>query len=219
VSTFNNFAALKAAIKEWANRDDLSDALLTSFVRLGEEQIGLFLRSRFNRKTLRVFVTTNGLITVPSDYIELHTMQPMGTWNGVSTSTFAAASAPAMISVSYDSMTSYSDSLKISAPTNFALLPDASAWFVYPQGNWAIDVSYYATLQPLTDTVQPELFVQHGGIYLIAALVEVENYLKLSENERGPWRDKLNAYITQLNTNQRRSQMSGSTPVTRAPYR
>jgi hypothetical protein len=219
VSAFADFAALKAAISEWANRDNLSDTLLTSFVRLGEEQIGLFLRSRFNRKTERQFITTNGIVMVPGDYIELHTMQPMGTWDGVSTATFAASPAPAMISVSYDSMTSYSDSLEVSAPANFALLPDASAWFVYPQGNWAIDVSYYATLEPLTDTVKPELFVQHGGIYLIAALVEVENYLKLPENERGPWRDKLNAYITQLNTNQRRAQMSGSTLVMRAAYR
>jgi hypothetical protein len=219
VSAFADLAALKVAISEWANRDNLSDTLLTSFVRLGEEQIGLFLRSRFNRKTERQFITTNGIVMVPSDYIELHTMQPMGTWDGVSTATFEAAPVPAMISVSYDSMTSYSDSLEVSAPANFALLPDASAWLVYPKGNWAIDVSYYATLEPLTDAVQPELFVQHGGIYLIAALVEVENYLKLPENERGPWRDKLNAYITQLNTNQRRAQMSGSTLVMRAAYR
>lgn len=219
MSAFADLAALKASIVAWSNRDDFSDALLTDFVRLGEDQIALFLRSRFNRKTLRTFVTTNGIVPVPADYIELHMMQPMGTWDGLDQNTYAASPAPAMIPVSYDSMSSYVSSGDVTAPTNYSTLPDASGWFALPGGNWAIDVSYYATLEPVTDSTLPPLFVSHGGIYLAASMVEVENYLKLPENERGPWRGKLDAYITQLNSIQRRSQVAGGTLVQRSPYR
>jgi hypothetical protein len=219
MSTFADLTALKAAIVRWSNRDDLDDALLTDFVRLAEEQIGLFLRSRFNRKTERVFVTGTATILKPTDYVELQQMQPVGTWDGLDTNTFASGAAPAMLPVTYDAITAYAGLFDQNAPINYAENPDGAGWLIYPTGDWAIDVSYYATLEPVSDIVQPDLFVQHGGIYLAASLIEVENYLKLTDAERGPWRNKLDAYISQLNKIQRVQTYAGGSLVSRAPYR
>lgn len=219
MTAFANLTELKAGVAEWINRDDLSDARIESFVRLGEEQISLFLRSRFNKVSYVAYLDTTGRIAIPDDYQELVLMRPVGTWDGDDIGSAVTATQAPLVPVSYQSLASYDSFFGSPAPINFAETPDASAWALYPTGYFVIEVNYYADLTTVTDVVLPQLFLRHSGMYLAAALVEYENYLKLKDAERGPWRDKLNAYITRLNADRRATELSGGTLVTRSPYR
>lgn len=219
MTTFAGLSGLTAAVASWMNREDV-DVNIETLIRLGEEQMSLFLRSRHNSKTETLYVASGNHIPIPDDYIELISIQPVGTWDGTDSTSFVASPKPAMTPVSFQSLTSYQSVQGDTYPMNFAETPDRTGWVPYPAGNWVFEVSYFATLEPVTDTQPyPNLFQRHGGAYLAAALVEYENFLKLEPNERGPWKDKLDAYITTLNGERRTSELSGGTLVTRSPYR
>jgi hypothetical protein len=215
-----NLTELKADVAGWLNRDDIDDADLGKFVRLGELQLDLFLRCRYTSKTTRFFVS-NGLITIPDDYTELRIVQPVGTWDGADEGTLVASPQPPMTPVSFQSLAAYQSGSYPGYPANYAETPDGVSWAIYPAGLWAIDVSYYHKLPPLSDdnAATVRLFQAFPDVYLSAAMVEAENWLKVKEPDRGPWRGKLDAYITSLNGNSRRSEVSGGTLVTRSPYR
>jgi hypothetical protein len=195
-----DFADFKTAIAEWANREDWSDVLLTSFVRSAEEKFNAELRVD------RMIQTDDAIIAsrcapLPPDWLQMDLVS-------IATANAATGWAP----------------IRYVARDEFYKLPDKWAIGRYtiegrqiyfggkPDVVEGVDVriSYYGEVPVFSDTVESWVYTKYPSLYRYAALMHADLHAVGEEDKAGAMKQLAEDMILKLNNDHLRAKASGS---------
>ena len=203
-----DFSDFKTTIAEWANRQDWSDTLVTSFVRMAEQKFNAELRID------RMVNWADNTVTcrcapLPDDWLAMDLVK-IENENG------ADGFLP----------------LRYKARDEFFNLTDNWAYGYYtiegrqiffggtPDDIEGIDfkIAYFGEMPVLSDTQQSWLYTKYPSLYLHAALMHAALHAVGEENSAGNYKQLTEDEIQKLNALYLRSKASGSR-VTRSRVR
>jgi hypothetical protein len=195
-----DFSDLKTAIAEWANRQDWTDALVTSFVRMAEAKFNAELRVDrmicFADNTV-----TQRCATLPDNWVAMDLVK-IANANG----------ADGYLPIRY------------LARDEFFNLPDKYALRYYtiegrtiyfggaPDDTEGIDfkIAYYGEVPVLSDTQPSWLYSKYPSLYLHASLMHANLHAVGEEQSAGNMKQLTEDEIQKLNAQHLRSKASGS---------
>ena len=208
-----DFSDFSSSIAEWANRQDWSPVLLTSFIRSAEQKLNADLRID------RMIVSNDALITsrcapIPDDWLEFD-----------------------LVMIKNASVPSGWIPIRYSARDDFFKLPDTSPSWQSSCGKYTIEgrqlylggppdttegntvrISYYAEVPVFSDTTPSWVYTKFPALYRYAALMHADLHA-IGEEERGAMLNGLvESMISKLNAGHRYARASGSR-VTRTRMR
>jgi hypothetical protein len=195
-----DFSDFKTTIAEWANRQDWSDTLVTSFVRMAEQKFNAELRID------RMVNWADNTVTcrcapLPDDWLAMDLVK-IENENG------ADGFLP----------------LRYKARDEFFNLTDNWAYGYYtiegrqiffggtPDDIEGIDfkIAYFGEMPVLSDTQQSWLYTKYPSLYLHAALMHAALHAVGEENSAGNYKQLTEDEIQKLNALYLRSKASGS---------
>jgi hypothetical protein len=195
-----DFSDFKTSIAEWANREDWSDALVTSFVRMAEQKFNAELRVdrmiRFADNTV-----TCRCAPLPDDWLQMDLVK-MANPNG----------ADGYLPLRYKSR------------DEFFNLPDKWSYGYYtfegrtlyfggaPDATEGLDftIAYYGEVPVLSDTIQSFIYTKYPSLYLHAALMHADLHAVGEEQNAGNMKQLTEDEIQKLNALHLRAKASGS---------
>ena len=188
------YAELQTAVEGWLHRSDL-DAIIPDFIMLGEKRIFREIRAREMETALSSAITA-GVIALPTDYLDLKFAYVDG-----SPTQLLTRATPTQIYLSYPSRTGSG------LPTMIAREGSNFIFGPYP-GTYTIKGIYYAK-PTVVATSANSLFVANPDLYLFAALLEAEPYIK-NDARIQLWQAKYEQIKAQINAYERGEYGSGS---------
>lgn len=195
-----DFSDLCTTIAEWANRQDWSPTLVTSFVRMAEQKFNAELR--VNRMiNFSQNVVTMRCSTLPDDWLAMDLVQ---TENPSVPSGFAP--------------------IRYIARDEFFKLPDKWACRYYTIEGRTIffggtpdeiegigfNIAYYGEVPVLSDTQQSWIYTKYPSLYLHAALMHAGLHAVGEEQSAGNYKQLTEDEIQKLNALDLRAKASGS---------
>jgi hypothetical protein len=203
-----DFSDFKASVAEWANRQDWSDALVTSFVRMAEQKFNAELRVD------RMICTADNTVTqrcatLPDNWLAMDFVQ-IENANG----------ANGFLPIRYK------------ARDEFFNLTDNWAYGYYtiegrtiffggtPDETEGVEfkIAYFGEVPIFSDTQDSWLYTKYPSLYLHAALMHANLHAVGEEQNAGNMKQLTEDEIQKLNALYLRSKASGSR-VTRSPVR
>lgn len=196
----SDFSDLKAQIAEWANRQDWSDALVTSFVRMAE--------SKFNQelRVANMIQFDDGLITarcaqLPDDWLAMDLVR-------VANSNGADGFLPA----------------RYKSRDEFFNQVDTKTWMYYtlvgtqmffggtpdPVNGTEYKIVYYGEVPVLSDTQTSWIYTKHPQLYLSAAMMHAYLHAVGEEQQAAQAKALTEDMIQKLNAAHLGSKASGS---------
>jgi hypothetical protein len=203
-----DFSDFKASVAEWANRQDWSDALVTSFVRMAEQKFNAELR--IDRMICTADNTvTQRCATLPDNWLAMDFVQ-IENANG----------ANGFLPIRYK------------ARDEFFNLTDNWAYGYYtiegrtiffggtPDETEGVEfkIAYFGEVPIFSDTQDSWLYTKYPSLYLHAALMHANLHAVGEEQNAGNMKQLTEDEIQKLNALYLRSKASGSR-VTRSPVR
>jgi hypothetical protein len=195
-----DFADFKAQIAEWANRQDWTDALVTSFVRMAESKLNQELR------VAQMIDFDQGLITersaaLPDDWLAMDLVR-------VANSNGADGFLPA----------------RYKARDEFFTQVDTYTWMYYtlvgtqiffggtpdPVDGTAYRISYYGEVPVLSDTQPSWVYTKYPSLYLSAAMSFALMHAVGEEQQAAGAKALAEDMIQKLNTAHLGAKASGS---------
>lgn len=191
----STYAELQTAVGNWLHRADLS-GIIPDLIMLGEKRIFREIRARSMETALNSTIAS-GVIALPADYLELK----FAYVDGAPVALLQRATATAVLQ-KYPLRSSTSKPKLIAREgANFIFGP-------YPDSTYTIKGIYYA--QPVVvSTSANTIFTDNPELYLFAALLEAEPYLK-NDNRVMLWQAKYDQIKDQINSYERQEAGSGS---------
>ena len=203
-----DFSDLKTSIAEWANRQDWTDALVTSFVRMAEQKFNAELR--VNRMILfSENVVTKRCSSLPDDWLAMDLVKIEN-----------PAGADGFLPLRYI------------ARDEFFNLPDKWAYKYYtiegrtiffggaPDDTEGVEyrIAYYGEVPVLSDDQQSWLYTKYPTLYLHGSLMHADLHAVGEEQAAANMKALTEDAITKLNALDLRAKASGSR-VTRSRRR
>jgi hypothetical protein len=195
-----DFSDFKATIADWANRQDWSDTLVTSFVRMAE--------SKFNQE-LRVAqmiefaenIVTRRCAQLPDDWLAMDLVR-------VANDNGADGFLPA----------------RFKARDEFFNQRDSHTWMYYtivgrqiffggtpnPVDGTPFTIAYYGEVPVLTDAQTSWVYTKYPQLYLFAALMHAGLHAVGEEQQAGNFKQMAEDIIQKLNAAHLGSKASGS---------
>lgn len=204
----SDFSDFKAQIAAWANRQDWSDALVTSFVRMGEQKFNADLRVDRMMKNADNIVTVR-CSTLPDDWLEMDLVR-IENENG----------ADGFLPIRYkanDEFFNLTDNWAYGYYTivgrfiYFGGTPDATEGIGYK-------IVYYGEVPVFADANPSWIYTKYPSLYLKAALMHADLYAVGEEDKALMLGAQVDAQIAKLNAEHHLSKASGSR-VTRSRIR
>ena len=195
-----DFADLKTSVAEWANRQDWSDALVTSFVRMAEQKFNAELR--VDRMICNAQNTvTQRCATLPDNWLAMDLVQ-------IENPSVPSGFAP----------------IRYIARDEFFKLPDKWACRYYTiEGRSSFfggtpddvegrefTIAYFGEVPVFSDTQQSWLYTKYPSLYLHAALMHSALHAVGEEQSAGNMKQLTEDEIQKLNALYLRSKASGS---------
>lgn len=196
----SDFTDFIAQIKEWQNRDDWSDALATSFVRMAEQKMNQELRAS------RMIKSVDGLIAarcapIPDDWLEF-----------------------SMVRVANDSVPSGFLPIRYKSRDEFFNLPDKwSVNFYTIEGRQiffggtpddvngqTVRMTYYGEVPVFADDTDSWLYTKYPSLYLNAAMMHAYLHAVGEEQNAANLKGLVEDGISKLNDEWRLAKASGS---------
>lgn len=203
-----DFSDFKTTIAEWANRQDWSDALVTSFVRMAEQKFNAELR--VNRMVCYADNTvTQRCAALPDDWLAMDFVK-IENANG----------ADGFLPIRYlsrDEFFNLTDKWSYGYYTlegrviTFGGTPDQTEGIEFK-------IAYYGEVPVLSDTQQSWLYTKYPSLYLHAALMHADLHAVGEEQSAGNMKQLTEDEIQKLNALDLRAKASGSR-VTRSRVR
>lgn len=192
----STYAELKTAVANWLNRSDLT-TYIPDFVTLGESRIYRELRIRTMEESINSTIAS-GVVTLPSDYVELKYAYV----DGSPVQYLRRTNAQTLIE-QYPTRSSDAKPLHISVDAgNFIFGP-------YPDSAYTIKGTYYKRLAALSDANTTNWFTTNApGLLLFAALSEAEPFLKNDERTM-IWQAKYEQEKAGIEQEEQRERFSG----------
>jgi hypothetical protein len=195
-----DFSDFTAALADWANRQDWSPALLTSFVRDAEQKFNAELRVDRMINTAANTVTCR-CSTLPDDWLEM---------DFVSISNPNAANGWLPIRYkSRDEFFNLTDKWAYGYYTiegrviTFGGAPDALEGIPY-------QISYYGEVPVFADTVPSWIYTKYPSLYRYAALINADLHAVGEEQNAANMKQLAEDMIQKLNADHLRAKASGS---------
>lgn len=196
--TITTYATLKTAIADFLNRDDLTSVIPT-FIALAEARANRDLRHW--RMENRATATLNGQYeALPARFL-----------------------APIRLSVSSDTiyeLKPISQSVLLdlrretlnqsNRPEYYALTQGELEFYPTPDGNYTLEMVYYETIQPLSDSVATNwLLTNYPDVYLYGSLIHTAPYL--SDDQRAQiWSALYQSGIDAVNNDEQAAKFGGT---------
>jgi hypothetical protein len=195
-----DFSDFVAQIKEWQNRDDWSDILATSFVRMAEQKLNAELRvSRMI--TLAQNTVTCRCSTLPDDWLESD-----------------------LVLMANDAVPGGWRPIRYKARDEFFQLPDKWAFNFYTVEGRTLffggtpdaiegvqfQLSYYAQVPVFSDTVDSWVYTKYPSLYLSAAMFHAYMHAVGEEQSAALSKQLTEDGISKLNDEWRMAKASGS---------
>jgi len=203
-----DFSDLKTTIAEWANRQDWSDALVTSYVRMAEQKFNAELR--VNRMILfSENVVTQRCSTVPDDWLAMDLVK-IENANG----------ADGFLPIRYKSRDEFFN-LTDNWSYGYYTIEGRTIFFGGPPDQTEgieYRIAYYGEVPVLSDTQQSWLYTKYPSLYLHAALMHADLHAVGEEQSAGNMKQLTEDEIQKLNALDLRAKASGSR-VTRSRVR
>jgi hypothetical protein len=206
-----DFADLKTQIAEWANRQDWSDILVTSFIRQAEEKFNSDLRVDRMILTSQNIVTC-GCASLPDDWIQSDFMliasgstptswkpiryKPRDEFFRLPDTPYASAAVPNFNST-YGYYTVKGRTIYFGGPVNAI------------EGT-AFQMSYYAEVPVFSDTVTSWVYTKYPSLYLYGSLMHADLHAVGEEDKASSLMNLTDGMIGKLNAAHLRSKASGS---------
>jgi len=168
-----NYTDLQTSIADFLNRDDLT-SIIPTFIRLAEEDMNL--RLRHWRMEARSTATINAQYSaLPIDFIEAVRFMIVG------------GDPKALTLISQGELAKQREANNDSAgtPRFYAITDGAIETFPKPDGDYTLELVYYADIPPLNSQNLVNFVVQqYPSLYLYGSLLHSAPYLK--DDERLP---------------------------------
>ena len=196
--SINSYTELKAAIADWINRDDLTDARLSDFVALAESRIFHELRIPTMEKYANFTTDSQGRATIPGDYLEAKDV-------------FFNDKTLARISLSQY----YKHAPTQGAPAFFTReTMYLRLWPTPGEGVSGLRMIYYAEPPRLSPSAATNaVFDMAPEIYLYVALVAAGTYLGSPPEKLALWSQSFDDAMARLTTHAVLAETSGATPT------
>jgi hypothetical protein len=206
-----DYSDFKTSIAEWANRQDWSDILLTSFVRSAEEKLNAELRIDRQICTAENIVT-NSCATLPDNWLESDLMMiatdqtPTG-WRPINYKPrdeyFRLASTP------------YSGTYAVQSNSTWGYytIEGRSIFFGGPVDDvegTEFRLDYYAEVPVFSDTVPSWVYTKYSSLYRYAALMHADLHAVGEEDKAANLKSLVEDMINKLNMAHRYARASGS---------
>jgi hypothetical protein len=206
-----DFADFKAQLMDYANRQDWSDTLVTSFVRNAEEKLNAELRIR------QMICTATNNVTqmcapLPDDWLEADFMQiasgttPSG-WRPIR---YRQRDLFFKLPVLPYTGGSWADSR---STNGFYTIEGGTLFFGGPVDDvegTQFQLSYYAEVPVFSDTVNSWVYTKFNSLYRNCALMHADLHAVGEEDKAGGLKMLAEDQITKLNQNWQRARASGS---------
>jgi hypothetical protein len=195
-----DFSDFTAALADWANRQDWSPALLTSFVRDAEQKFNAELRVDRMINTATNTVTCR-CSTLPDDWLEMDFVS-------ISNSNAANGWLPIRYK-SRDEFFNLTDKWAYGYYTiegrviTFGGTPDAIEGVPY-------QISYYGEVPVFADTVPSWIYTKYPSLYRYAALINADLHAVGEEQNAANMKQLAEDMIQKLNADHQRAKASGS---------
>lgn len=189
------YAELQAAVGNWLHRADLT-SIIPDLIMLGEKRIFREIRARSMETALNSTIAS-GVIALPADYLDLKLAYVDGSPAKLLQRTTATS-----IYQQYPLRASTSKPRLIAREgSNFIFGP-------YPDSTYTIKGIYYAEPTGIATSANT-LFTDNPELYLFAALLEAEPYMK-NDGRVQLWQAKYDQIKDQINRYEQHELASGS---------
>jgi hypothetical protein len=196
----SDFSDFIAQIKEWQNRQDWSDALATSFVRMAEQKFNQELR--IGRMIESSEALINGrCIPLPDDWLEMSLVRIVN----VSTPT-------GFYPIHYRPRDEFFK-LPDKWSNGFYTIEGREAFFGGPPdaiNGQAVRISYYGEIPVFSDTMPSWIYTKYPSLYLSAAMMHAYMHAVGEEQSAGLAKQLVEDGIAKLNAEWAYAKASGS---------
>lgn len=193
----STYTELKSAIADWLNRDDLTSVIPT-FISLAEVGMERVLRTR-NMLVRATATLDTQYSTVPSDFLEIRTAKLLT--SPVQPLTFQSKDVLDQLDAERGNGGG--------KPLDFTVAGNQIRVSPAPDGEYTIELDYYAKLEKLSDSVASNwILASHPDAYLYGALLQAAPYLQ-DDARAATWNSLFNAAVEAIKTADERSAMTG----------
>ena len=202
----STYAELQTSIASWLDRSDLTD-IIPDFIALTESRH----RRDFKIRRMETRVTANTIAgteyyTLPENYVAMRNIK----LNSDPKTSLEYLTPEIMDRLQAGSSTGMPKAYSIKG-NDIQIRP-------IPDGVYEIEVAYYKTFTPLSDSnTTNDMLTHHPDVYLYGALVEAEPYLQ-NDKRIQVWQGFYERAKTDIITSNERDRHSGTAPVTRIDY-
>ena len=202
----STYAELKTSIASWLDRSDLTD-IIPDFISLAETRH----KRDFKIRRMETRVTANTIsgteyYSLPDNYVAMRNIK----LNSDPKTSLEYLTPEIMDRLQAGSSTGMPKAYSIKG-NDIQIRP-------LPDGVYEIEISYYKTFTPLSDSnTTNDMLTHHPDVYLYGALVEAEPYLQ--NDKRLPlWAGLYDRSKKDIIDSNERDRHSGTAPVTRIDY-
>jgi hypothetical protein len=195
-----DFADFKTQIAEWSNRQDWSDALVTSFVRMAETKFNTELRVDRMIANIEAIII-NRCAPLPDDWLEMDLVRIQN-----------SKAADGWFPIQYQPRHIFY-SLKDQDALGFYTIEGRQIYFGgAPDSVNGINFKlvYYSEVPVFSDTVDSWVYTKQPSLYLFAALMHADLHAIGEENSAANLKQLVEDTITKLNADHLRARASGS---------
>lgn len=201
--SISNYTELKAAVADWLNRDDISDARISEFVAMAENRIFKQLRIKELETSATLTIDSVGKAALPADHLEpkdvLWADKPL---TRVSLTQF------------------YTNGYVQGTPVYFAREGNSLKFWPTPvEGATDGRLIYYARPTNLSDIqLTNDLFALSPELYLFGALLAGGTYLGMPQEKIALWASSFDEALNSLIKQSRQADVSGATMLVESGY-
>ena len=195
-----DFSDFKSQISEWGNRQDWSDALVTSFVRMAEQKFNQELRVD------RMLQFDDGIVTtrcaeLPDDWLAFDLVR------------MASSQGPdGFVPVRYKSRDEFFNLTDKNA-TNYYTIMGRTLYFGGPPdaiNGVEYKLSYYGEVPTFSDMTPSWIYTKYPSLYLFAALIHSDLHAVGEESQAASMKTLVEDQIQKLNAAHLAAKASGS---------
>lgn len=201
-----NYSDLSAAVKDWLNRTDLTDANIATLIQLAERDMARNLRARCNEvQTTFTIDTTTTTYTLPASLVEIKELNN------------TLADAPPLERISLQDFKKFGSVAEGGAGWPVYFARDYTMLVFYPvTAANTLSLTYWRSPEPLTGvSTTNDILMAAPDLYLFGCLAAAELWLKVEEPRFGAL---YNQALADENGMAARAEYAGSTKTMGTPY-
>ena len=201
----SSYAQLQAAIENFLARDDLT-SVIPDFIQLAEARINRELETREQEKRAQAtLVSGDEFIALPTDLREVREVKL-----NTSPITVLSYASPSSLDSTYSGN-------GLGKPLGYSIVGKEMKLRPVPDSAYTAEIVYIGSVDPISPTSTPILFLRSPDLYLYGALTEAYAYL-LDEQRAAQYDEKFTRGINEVRIDEERSHYGTGSLQTKSAY-